>query len=180
MHDIVAPIVAFGVLPLIAGVHALYFLAGSRRSTQHRFRVVDESAETRPIFAILGSDARTQAENLPVVSFVGIGRVEGDLHVADGRHYRSPLKITGDLVVEGHAVFDSPVIVNGHARVSGEATFHAGLLVKGDLLVTGRAGFGRSVGGSWCVARKVTGRIIPAASTIRMVEGPVVKERMSA
>jgi hypothetical protein len=163
MLDLVSPAVALGILPAIVGIHALYFRTGSRTSTQHRFRVVDEARATGLILSVEGNDAGRRTVRPEVVSLVARSKVEGDLHVDDDRHYRSPLKVTGDLVVEGHAVFDAPVVVNGYVRISGEAVFSEGLLVKSDMLVTGIARFGKGGSGSWCVARKITGRIVPVA-----------------
>lgn len=163
MLDLVSPIVALGLLPSIVVVHALYFRTGSQRSTQHRFRVVDEARTTDLIVAIQGPDAGDPPMRSDVVAMVRSSKVEGDLHIGDVRHYGSPLKVTGDLVIEGHAVFDGPVIVNGYVRIAGDAVFAAGLLVKSDLLVTGHARFGKGSSGSWCVARKITGKTVPVA-----------------
>lgn len=150
------------LMPTVLAVHMGYFRLGSRRSTKQHITVRDESVDTPMILSIEGPSAarpRT-AEQIITLHVETIAR--DDLHLAGRHRHKNPLKVTGDLVIDGFVTFDGPVTVDGHVTVNGEAEFQAGLLAKGEIHVSGRARFGTDAKGSWCIARRMVGKVVTA------------------
>jgi len=162
MLEFVPTALAAVLMPTVFVAHVGYYRIGSRRSTKQDITVRDDSADTRMILSIEGPDAGRSRADEQIITLHVETIARGDLHLSGRHRHKNALKVNGDLVIDGFVTFDGPVVVDGHVRVTGEAEFHGGLLAKSEIHVTGRARFGTDVKGSWCIARRVVGKVVTA------------------